>query len=235
MKLIINPKIFKNFPELNLGVIVAKNINNIDINDEIQTRIRNEKARIQNDFTSTETLSQHPNIACWRTAYKSFGVKPKEYKSSVESLYRRVIKGENLRPINKIVDLYNLISLKYMVPVGGEDLNKIQGDLQLTFAEANEPAVKLLGDSEPKQPKEGEIFYQDDLSAVCRRWNWKEAERTKLTEDTKNCVIVIEGLPPVTSEEIKTATKETTELVKKFCDGNIGYDILNKAKTEHEI
>lgn len=122
-----------------------------------------------------------------------------------------------------------------MVPVGGEDTDKIQGDVILTFAEANEPAVLLLGDKEQRPPHIGEVIYKDNISAICRRWNWREANRTKFTEDTKKCFLVIEGLVPVTKREIENATKELKDSVQKFCGGNISYVILDEKKTETSL
>lgn len=164
----------------------------------------------------------------WRKAYSAFGAKPKEHKSSVENLYRLVLRGVNLRHINNIVDIYNFISLKHMLPVGGEDIDKIKGKVVLTFAGPDEAPVLLLGDKEPRPPHNGEVIYKDDVSAICRRWNWREAERTKLTEETKNCILVIEGFNNVGDIEVENATMELKALVQKFCGGNVVYSILNK-------
>lgn len=234
MKFIINYKIFERFPTLNIGVIVAKNLNNAQTSEKVQKRLREKENKIRAKY-NTETLSKNPKIDVWRKAYSAFGVKPKRNKSSVENLYRLVLQGINLRHINKIVDIYNLISLKHMVPIGGEDLDKIKGNVVLKFAEPNEPSVLLLGDKDPRPPHAGEIIYKDDISAICRRWNWREAERTKLTEETKNCILVIEGLLPVTKQEIETAIIELKDLVQKFCGGNLVYKILNKDNPEIDL
>ena len=122
-----------------------------------------------------------------------------------------------------------------MLPVGGEDLNKIQGDIALTVAGPSESPVLLLGDKEPRPPHEGEVIYKDDISAICRRWIWREADRTKLTPGTKNCILVIEGLPPISYKEVETATKELAESVQKFCGGKIVYDVLNVNSPTIEI
>ncbi len=145
-----------------------------------------------------------------------------------------VLQGVQLRHISKLVDIYNFISLKHMLPAGGEDLDKAKGDILLTFAGANEAPVLLLGEKEPRPPHEGEVIYMDGISTICRRWNWREADRTKLTEETKNCILVIEGLPPITKEEIENATRELSELVQKFCGGNIAYLLLDENKQEIE-
>ncbi len=234
MKFKIDHKIFEKFPGSTIGVVICKNLDNSGTQEEVQKEIREQENNIRAKY-NTETLSQTPKIDVWRKTYSAFGAKPKENKSSVENLYRLVLQGVNLRHINKLVDIYNFISLKHMVPVGGEDVDKIQGDVVLTFAEPNEPAVLLLGDKEPRPPHAGEVIYKDNISAICRRWNWREADRTKFTEETKNCFLVIEGLLPVTKQEIEDATKELKDLVQKFCGGDITYKILDENQSEIEL
>lgn len=234
MKFKIDPQIFDRFPGLTIGVVICKNLDNSGMPEEVQKGMREQENGIRAKY-NTETLSQTPKIEVWRKAYSAFGAKPKENKSSVENLYRLVLQGINLRHINKLVDIYNLISLKHMVPVGGEDIDKIKGAVILTFAEPDEPAVLLLGDKEPRPPHAGEVIYKDDISAICRRWNWREADRTKFTEDTTNCFLVIEGLLPVTKNEIEDATTELKDLVKKFCSGDVISKILDENQPETDL
>ena len=231
MKFIIDKKIFDKFPDLNIGVVIAKGINNSEDNDEIMNLIRSEESEIRKNFDS-QTLSQNPKIDCWRKAYSLFGAKPKENLSSVENLYKLVLKGAEIRQINLLVDIYNLICLKHMVPLGGEDLDKVQGNIKLAIAGANEPAVLLLGDKDPRQPHEGEIIYKDDISAICRRFNWREADRTKLTKETKNVILVAEGLLPTTKEDIEKIVNELKQFVQKYCGGKLNLFVLNKDNSE---
>lgn len=234
MKFKIDPKIFEKFSNTLIGVVIAKNLNNMGMFEEIQNQIREQEKEIRTTY-DTETLSQNTKIDIWRKTYSAFVAKPKEHKSSVESLYRLILNGVNLRHINNLVDIYNFISLKYMVPVGGEDMDKVKGDIILTFADTNEAPVLLLGDTKPRIPHHGEVIYKDAISTICRRWNWREADRTKLTEQTQNCILVIEGFYSVTNEEVKNATEELKELVQKFCGGNAVYNILDKNNPEIDI
>jgi DNA/RNA-binding domain of Phe-tRNA-synthetase-like protein len=39
------------------------------------------------------------------------------------------------------------------------------------------------------------VIYRDDVGAICRCWNWREADRTKLTAQTRDAVLVVEALP----------------------------------------
>jgi DNA/RNA-binding domain of Phe-tRNA-synthetase-like protein len=230
----IDNQIFDKFPGLMIGAMIAQGVDNSGVHAEVQQKIREEAAGIRTKY-SLETLAINPGIEVWRKAYSAFGGKPKDNKSSVENLYRLVLHGGDVRPINSLVDIYNFISLKHMLPVGGEDIEKMRGDVLLTFAANNESPVLLLGDREPRPPHPGEVIYKDDLSAICRRWNWREADRTKLTPDTKNCILVIEGLPPITRDEIETATGELKEMVEKYCGGRLKYSVLDGMNPKVEI
>ena len=234
MKFKIDSKIFEKFQDAVIGILIAKNLNNTGMSEEIQNQIREQEKEIRTKY-NTETLSQNPKIGIWRKTYSAFGAKPKEHKSSVENLYRLVLNGGNIRHINNLVDIYNFISLKYMVPVGGEDLDKIEGDIVLTFAGADEAPVLLLGDNEPRPPHQGEVIYKDKMSTICRRWNWREADRTKLAQETKNCILVIEGFYNITDKEVENAIEELKKLIQKFCVGNIVHHVLDKNKHEIEI
>ncbi len=234
MKFLIDSEIFKKFPGLNIGLVLCKGIDNHGSVEEVTHSVEAETHRIRENF-NPETLSQQPKIDSWRKAYAAFGGEPKKNRSSVENLYKMVLNGVELRSINKLVDSYNYISLKYMLPLGGEDFDKMQGDVILTFASDNEPPVMLLGDKESHSPRKGEVIYKDEISAICRRWNWREADRTKLTEDTTKCILVVEGLPPVSRGEIEKATLELKEMIQTHCGGNLNHFILNSELSQVEL
>jgi len=234
MKLKIDTKIFKRFPGLRIGVVTGRNIDNHGFSDEIMQLIRKREKEIRENH-NTETLSQHPKIQSWREAYSSFGAKPKKYKSSVESLYRMVLKGLDLRHINKIVDLYNYISMKHMIPAGGDDMAKVDGDIILKFAAGDEPFT-ALNSKEMETAKEGEVVYADSKEVLCRRWNWRECDKTKMTEETKDVVLVVEALPPVTREELEEVEEDLSRLITEYCGGEIRTDILlDEGKRETEV
>ena len=234
MRFSIDTLVFEKFPSLIVGVIVVRNCHNEGTALAVQEQLRNEEQRIRQQLSAV-TLSQQPRIDAWRKAYSLFGAKPKEHQSSVESLYRAVLNGRAVRHINAIVDCYNLISLKHMLPVGGEDLDKVQGNITLTIASADEPAVQLLGDKDARAPHKGEVIYKDSVSAICRRFNWREAERTKLTEQTRNAILVIEGISPATKEEVECALNELRKLVEVQCGGTVMSMVLDRAHAETDL
>ena len=230
MKLSATPEFFELFPEARIALVVARGIDNSRRADEAEL-LRSAQAGASARL-GQGPLTEHPRIRCWREAYRAFGAKPKDYPSSIENLLRRALKGEPLRSINPLVDLYNVVSLTHFLPAGGEDLDAIEGDIVLTRASAAEPPVKLLGESEERAPKPGEVIYRDDRGAICRRWNWKEAERTKLTGSTRNAILVLEALPPILAEELNAAARDLERLVLEHCGGDARVELLDRQRPE---
>jgi len=155
----------------------------------------------------------------WRKAYSSFRTDPSKFKCSSEALVRRVLKGDNIRHINKLVDAYNYTSLKYKTPVGGEDLASIKETVWLKIAEGGEHFV-ALGSTDPEFPERGEVVYVSGKEILCRKWNWRESDRTKLTENTENAILVIDALKPLVHADVKKATEDLSALVMASCNAD---------------
>lgn len=214
-----------------IGVVVAEEITNADASKEIQTLLEKEEGAVRRRFAGESALPGHPSIQAWRRVYKKFGSDPHRYRSSVEALLRRVVKGDSLPSVNTLVDLYNLVSVTYVLPIGGEDMDSLNGDLSLCRAQGNERFVRL-GGTENEPPEPGEVVYKDNNGVVCRRWNWREADKTKLTAHTRNAVIVVDGLAEIGREAVEKATKELAVLITMHCGGRVRTEILDKNKRE---
>ncbi len=227
MKFIVDKQLFDDYDNLKIGIIICNNINNnktINI-DEDFNKIKND---IKTKFQDIE-LAEYPIIHKWREIYKSFG--EKKARSSIEALIRRTINGKEIPNINPIVDIYNMISLKYELPVGGEDLSKIDDDVILTYAKGNESFIEL-GSTEEETVKENEIVYKFNDTVICRNFNYRESDITKLTEDTTDCILVIES---VLDSDIEKALEELASKVKTNLDGECHIKILTKESNEVEL
>jgi lysyl-tRNA synthetase class 2 len=121
-----------------------------------------------------------------------------------------------------------------MVPAGGDDIAKVEGDIILRFARGDEPFT-ALNSEEMETAKEGEVIYSDEKEVLCRRWNWRECDKTKMTEETRDVVLVVEGLLPVTREEINAIIDDFGQMVDEYCGGDIKTAVLNEADVEIEI
>jgi DNA/RNA-binding domain of Phe-tRNA-synthetase-like protein len=134
-----------------------------------------------------------PAIREWRAAYAAFGVKPREGRSSAEALLRRVTAG--LPRIDRLTDIYNAVSVLHQVPIGGEDLAGYAGAPRLTVAVGDEP-FDTVANGEPVvvTASPGEVVWRDDGGVTCRRWNWRQCVRTRLTSSTTDALFIIDGL-----------------------------------------
>ena len=232
MKLIIDPTIFEKYPDVEIGVLDIHGMDNSGHNAEILSMLRAEEAR-QHELLATTELGSLPEISAWRKIYKSFGSDPHDFLSSVEAVLRRARRGVNPLPqINNLVDLYNYISLKYHMPVGAEDSDKIRGDVRLGFMTGTEKGMALGNDHEEGCDK-GEVAYIDDAGFLCRRWNWREADRTKIEETTQNAMLVIEKVPALGRETLIEALTETKQLIEKYLHGRCDIVILSKDQTSY--
>jgi len=155
----------------------------------------------------------------------------KGMRSSVEAFARRILKGHHISCINPIVDIYNSISIKYLLPFGGEDLDCITGNMILTKAKGSENFI-ALGENENKPPKQGEVVYMDAEGVVVRGWLWREADRTKITEDTTNVLLYTELIDESRVEIQNTAINELVIYVEKYLGGKCEVQYLDKSNRE---
>jgi DNA/RNA-binding domain of Phe-tRNA-synthetase-like protein len=138
------------------------------------------------------------------------------------------LKGQDIPAINGIVDLYNAISLKYVLPVGGEDRQKLVSDLRLTYAQGQEPFETTQdGQEQITYPDAGEIIWADAVGVTCRRWNWRQGRRTQLTEQTRSIYFVLDRLAPYPTETLWAAGEELKQyLLRWFLHCSITTDLL---------
>ena len=127
-------------------------------------------------------------LEAWRDVYRAFGAKPQRTPCSAEALRKRAARGD-VPVVDRLVDAYNSISVKHALPIGGEDLDHYVGPARLVRAGGGEDSEEALG-----QPESGEVIWRDDLGVTCRRWNWRQVARTRLTEETTSAVFLLEGL-----------------------------------------
>lgn len=223
MKLIVTDDFWELFPEAQLHVLVVRGLNNRQSVDQMAyfEHLLEEASQAAQAFITDESFAQNLVIQEWRQAYTRFKTK-KGARSSIEALLKRVAQSKVLRPINPLVDLYNSVSLRYGVPCGGEDLAAIQGDLRLGKAKGGE-AFFPLGALEDDPALPGEIIYADDDGAICRNFNWREAQRTMLTEDTRDALLIIESLNAHQADRAKQAMMALSELVTEVlgCQGRL--------------
>ncbi len=227
-RFIIEQSFWDIFPECEIGVLL---INDIDNTEEGCEKFRpdiiefleqsNKEAR---KYLTEPVLSQNRVISVWRDAFSKFKTK-KGARSSIEALLKRIEKGNEVGVINPLVDIYNGVSLRFALPCGMEDVDTFKGDLRLTVTNGGDPFL-ALGDEEIDYTLPGEICYLDDEGAVCRCWNWRDGQRTMLTEDTKNAIAVIESVDPLRRKDLEAALDTLSTWIEKARIGKVNANVI---------
>ncbi|MEE1755345.1 B3/B4 domain-containing protein [Streptomyces sp. SP18CS02] len=188
--------------------------------DAVSSALLDDAARRLADRLGGRAPHEDPHIAAWRDAYGAFGAKPSRTRNSAEALARRALADGGLPRINLLVDAYNAVSVAHLIPVGGEDSDRVRGTMRLVRATGEEPFVTVAGGDEVvEHPDAGEIVWRDDEGVTCRRWNWRQGPRTRLTEESVNAIFLLEGLAPMTRGELEVAGAELVESLEKLCPG----------------
>ena len=211
------------FPEARIGIVVAHGMQPTDAvspeHAQAITWALAAASEAADRHLESNTISQNEVVAVWREAYQQFKTK-KGARCSIENLLKRVLKDNPVGSITPSVDIYNTVSLKYALPVGGEDIDCFDGDIRLGITEGGD-AFLPLGDEEDAPTLEGELCYRDNAGAICRCWNWRDGQRTALTDDSAKAFLIIESVDPARADDLRAATDELAALVEEHLGATI--------------
>lgn len=148
-------------------------------------------------------------IADWRVAYRSFGIKKTSYRNACEALLRRLRGGAGLPRVLPLVDLYNALSVKYLIPVGADDVASLAPPLAFRYALPGDSFHDLAGDHEiDDPPKPGEVVLADAAHVLCRRWNWRQDARSRIRPETRAATLVLQTLAPDGEARLTAAAEQ---------------------------
>jgi DNA/RNA-binding domain of Phe-tRNA-synthetase-like protein len=239
----VDPQLFTKYPGYVRGLVIVRRAINIESPiDEVLRMLLGAQKTIR-QRADLETPSSQPNIAAWREAYRAFGAKPTEYPSSIEALVKRVRRGDastslsaGLPYINTLAAICNSASLRYLVPIGGHAIDRMQadGELRLGFARGDEEFIPFSG-GPIEHPIPGEVIFTYNTSTVlCRRWTWRQGEFSKLQRTTAAAVINVDGLPPVTRADVELICIDLATLVGLYC-GNAPTEVKMLSEDHLEV
>jgi DNA/RNA-binding domain of Phe-tRNA-synthetase-like protein len=230
-QIIVDQEIFDRFPNFKRGLIIVSHIENA-LSDEAIRQILN--AEIEKKTGAN--LLDHEYVKAWDSVYTNLGVNPNKFPPSIKSLLKRVAKSGGFPFINSIVALFNYISITYLIPCGGDDTDRVKGNLRLGISKGNEIFVPL-GSMASETPVAGEVIYFDDktLNVMCRRWNWRNSDFTKIQESTTKLVINIDGIDLVPRSVVEKARDELAELLTRQCRAKLTTDLLDASRRIADI
>lgn len=222
----VGPEVFAQFPGYVRGVVLAYGVTNDLSSTKLVALLREAEVSVRNRLT-LDKVAEHPRIKSWRDAYRAFGAKPSEFRSSIESLARRVLHDQEIPAINALVDIGNIVSLRHLVPAGGHAIDIVTHDLALRPATGTEEFV-AFGSDNLEHPLPGEIIFTEGNTVLTRRWTWRQAKHSLILPETHAIEFNVDGLPPVSVLEIEQICQEVIELFERFCGGHTRLEILTE-------
>jgi DNA/RNA-binding domain of Phe-tRNA-synthetase-like protein len=159
-------------------------------------------------------LAELPSIAAWRRVFGAFGVEPTRYRNAAEALLRRLTKRGSIPSVGPLVDVGNLVSIRYAIPVAVLDLSAVTGAITVRIARGDEPFVDLGSDS-VEHPEPGEVVFVDDAGVVhARRWCWRQSARSATGPGTAAVLVTVEGHHPAARDDVSAALADLERLLR---------------------
>ena len=223
-----HPEILARFPAIVGGVIFAQGMTNGPAPESLQAAFLAEQQATLQRLGNTP-LSQVKSLAAWRGAFREFGVDPTQYRSAAEALLRRLTKKGDIPSINLLVDLANLVSIRYALPVAVFDTHALTGTVTVHFADGSERYTTLgLSETEVEHPELGEVVFSDETGLViARRWCWRQSEQSAAGPETTNAIISVEAHHADAHSDIEAALNDLLALLYTYAGGNFIPGILD--------
>lgn len=214
----IDPEVAKKYPSINIGIAIIKDIKIKKSDPELAKEI--DAFLSQQSHLSNEVISSYPEVVTYRKLYKEMGIDWHSRRPSPEALLRRISQKKDLYQINTCVDAYNLIVMKNRVSVGAFNYDKFHFPTIMRFPKVGEE-ILLLGDKEPTKFKPTELAYFDEMGGYNIDFNYRDAQRTAVTEDTKDILLNIDGIFDIDREKVERSLKESIDIILKYCGGHV--------------
>lgn len=211
-------EIIQRFPDIRAGAIIARGLHNGPSTEELKLRFEQEQKDTLVRIGETP-LSEIETLAAWRGAFRAFGVNPTKSRSAPEALLRRLTKKGSIPSINTLVDIGNLISIRYALPTAVFDTVRLHGGITVRFAHGEEPFAPIFAD-ELQHPDPGEVIFCDEQdTVVARRWCWRQSDESAARETTSEAIIVMEAQHAGSEEMVRAALGDCQALLEEFAAG----------------
>ena len=213
-------------PELAAGALWVSGLTNASADAVVESALSAAEALTHERFPALPSIAQYPPIAAWRQVYSRLGLTPNRYPCAAEALIRRVVEVGQLPRISALVDLCNAVSLARAVPVAPFDLRRVEGDCAVRFAAGFELFLPING-RQPEPIPPGEVVYADATQDVLsRRWNWRQADKGKVTPATTELLITTEAVHPGARETVEAVLSELGDRIPALLGGAVRTEVF---------
>ena len=209
-----DPVLLERFPTIHAGVAHVTGVVNGPSSPELLDEYLAEQAATLRRLGNT-SLAEVPSLAAWRRAFSAFGVKPTQYRSAAEALLRRLTKHGDIPSISRLVDIGNLVSIRYALPVAFFDLALVSGTTTVRFADGDESFTDLGSDT-TVAPEPGEVVFVDDAGLVsARRWCWRQSAQSATGPKTTEVLVTVEGHHDAAKADVEAALGDLVDLLQR--------------------
>jgi len=220
-----HPQVVKRFPHMRAGVIIARGMKNSQTSVELREAYIQEQENTANRI-GNKPLSEIEALAAWRGAFREFGVNPTKYRCAPEALLRRLTKKGDIPSINSVVDICNLVSIRYAIAAASFDTRALSGDVTVRFADGSEKYTPL-GEKEVISPESGEVIFVDANGLViARRWCWRQSQESATQIYTSDAIFTLEAQYAGCLPQVEGALNDLLGLLDRYIGGNFIYEIL---------
>lgn len=196
MELIIQPEIFERFPGITIAAVIAEGIDNRTARPDVDDFWAAAWEGACVEANRYESAQAHPRVAPWRAEFKAMGLAPRDYRSSIEALMRRARAGGEPFRISPLVDFYNAVSLRHVIPAGGYDLDTTGDPIELRNTRDGDTFQAFGSDEEERLPR-GEVAYLSGHVALVRHFVWRQSRAGMVLRQTTRLFLVAEVLGQV--------------------------------------
>jgi lysyl-tRNA synthetase class 2 len=231
----IHAKLFEEYPTFRRGIVIAKNMDNQGPSRELEDLLNQTIAQAAQQPIDLKT---DPRTATWNEAHRQFDSNPNKFPPAHCALLKRVQKqGARIPFINKVVAIMNINSIRDAIPVGGDDLLRAGGSLELRCADGNENFNPLGNPDSTEQPVPGEVIYvvPESKEVMCRRWNWRNGHKTRIAEDTQAIVMNIDGLGEDSEARSIDTRDRVAQMIEVHCRAEITKTVLSPTRPSYEF
>lgn len=205
----IEKNVFEKLPNYCVGVVVARGIDNTILNKKVEDFLDN---AVNNFATNKKEANIRELVSPYREAFYALEMNPNKFMCSIEALLKRVQKGNTFPHINAIVDLGNAFSVKYEIPLGAHDIDKLKGDLEVRYSKENDTFLPI-GETELENMPTGELVYASLNTVKTRRWIWRQSNDGKIEETTQNVFFPIDGFKEINDKQVLELRDELVEFL----------------------
>jgi DNA/RNA-binding domain of Phe-tRNA-synthetase-like protein len=184
----------------------------------LRSEIAREVEAVRAKFASPQAIRSTPEVTAFHAILRQVGVNPRREQPSVERLLTFALKRADLPAVNSLVDAYNLVSLRTCCSLGAHDLDRIATPVMLRLLTGRESFTPLGRDGKAAVVA-GEYGYVDAEDRLLCQLDVLQAEFSKVTADTVNALLIIEGTAAHAADALRQAFAEAIERVTRHCGG----------------